>query len=91
MEAMWERYRRAPKKLKMKSLDELCVATGNHRQYTIAQLNQMEDAEPFLKKVPRTRKRHYTKDVLAVIEKIWEEADYPWSVRLEVSLELWMP
>jgi hypothetical protein len=90
-EAMWKRYRRAPKSMKTKILDELCVATGYHRQYAIAQLNQMEDAEPPFQKVPRTRKRYYTKDVLAVIEKIWEEADYPWSVRLKGILELWMP
>jgi len=90
-EAMWKRYRRAPKTMKTRILDELCVATGYHRQYAIAQLNQMEDVEPSLKKIPRTRKRHYTKDVLAVIEKIWEEADYPWSVRLKAILKLWMP
>jgi len=90
-EAMWKRYRRAPKTMKTRILDELCAATGYHRQYAIAQLNQMEDVEPSLKKIPRTRKRHYTKDVLAVIEKIWEEADYPWSIRLKAILGLWMP
>ena len=90
-EAMWKRYRKAPKTMKTKILDELCAATGYHRQYAIAQLNQMEDSEPPLPKTPRTRKRHYTKDVLAVIERIWEEADYPWSVRLKGILELWMP
>jgi len=45
-EATWKRYRKAPKKMKTKILDELCAATGYHRQYAIAQLNQMEDAEP---------------------------------------------
>jgi hypothetical protein len=90
-EAMWKRYRRAPKTMKTQILDELCAATGYHRQYAIAQLNHMEDAEPFFKKISRTRKRHYTQDVLAVIEKIWEEADYPWSVRLKVILKLWLP
>jgi hypothetical protein len=90
-QAMWKRYRKAPKRMKTKILDELCTMTGYHRQYAIAQLNLMEDAEPLLAKIPRTRKRHYTKDVLAVIEKIWEEADYPWSVRLKGILELWMP
>ena len=90
-EAMWKRYRRASKTMKTKILDELCAATGYHRQYAIAQLNHMEDAEPLFKKVPRTRKRHYTQDVMAVIEKVWEEADYPWSVRLKVILKLWLP
>jgi hypothetical protein len=54
-EAMWKRYRRSPKTMKTKILDELCAATGYHRQYAIAQLNHMEDAEPFFRKVPRTR------------------------------------
>ncbi len=84
-EATWKRYRKAPKKMKTKIWDELCAATGYHRQYAIAQLNLMEDAAPPLPKIPRTRKRHYTKDVLAVIEKVWEHADYPWSVRLKLS------
>lgn len=69
-EAMWKRYRKAPRTMKTKILDELCAVTGYHRQYAIAQLNQMEDSEPPLQKTPRTRKRHYTKDVLGVIEKI---------------------
>jgi hypothetical protein len=89
-EAMWKRYRKAPKTLKTQILNELCAMTGYHRQYAIAQLNQMEDAEP-LPKHARTRKRRYPKDVLAVIEAIWEEAGYPWSVRLKSILELWMP
>jgi len=72
-EAMWKRYRKAPKKMKTKILDELRAITDYHRQYAIAQLNQMEDVEPLFQKTSRTRKRHYPKDVLAVIEKIWED------------------
>jgi len=90
-EAMWKRYRRASKAMKTKILNELCALTGYHRQYAIAQLNQMGDAEPPPVKTPRTRGRRYTKDVLTIIDKIWEEADYPWSVRLKAILELWMP
>jgi hypothetical protein len=80
-EATWKRYRKASRSMKTKILDELCAATGYHRQYAIAQLNLMEDVEPSFPKIPRTRKRHYPKDVIAVIEKVWEQADYPWSVR----------
>jgi hypothetical protein len=90
-EAMWKRYRKAPKRMKTKILNELCALTGYHRQYAIAQLNLMEDVEPRLPKTPRTRKRHYPHDVIVVIEKIWEEAGYPWSVRLKGIIELWMP
>jgi hypothetical protein len=91
MDAMWMRYRKATKKIKTKILDDLCATTGYHRQYAIAQLNQMEEADPPPQKFPRTRSRYYTQDVMAVIEKIWEQADYPWSVRLKGILELWMP
>jgi len=45
-EAMWKRYRKAPKKMKTQILDELCTITGYHHQYAIAQLKQMKDAEP---------------------------------------------
>ena len=45
-EAMWKRYRKAPKKMKTQILDELRTITGYHRQYAIAQLKQMKDAEP---------------------------------------------
>ena len=90
-EATWKRYRKASRSMKTKILDELCAATGYHRQYAIAQLNLMEDVEPSFPKIPRTRKRHYPKDVIAVIEKVWEQADYPWSVRLKGILELWLP
>jgi hypothetical protein len=90
-EATWKRYRKASKSMKTKILDELCAVTGYHRQYAIAQLNLMEDVEPFYPKIARTRKRHYPKDVIAVIEKVWEHADYPWSVRLKGILGLWMP
>jgi hypothetical protein len=90
-EATWKRYRRSAKAMKSKILDELCEATGYHRQYAIAQLNLMEDVEPRRAKISRTRKRYYTQDVLAVIEQIWEEAGYPWSVRLKAIFSLWMP
>lgn len=43
MEAMWKRYRKAPKKIKTNILDELYAATGFHRQDAVAQLNRMED------------------------------------------------
>jgi len=90
-EATWKRYRKASKPMKGKILDELCALTGYHRQYAIAQLNQMEDREPRLPRVPRMRPRRYTQDVLTIIEKIWEEAGYPWSVRLKEILKLWLP
>jgi len=90
-EATWKRYRKASKALKTRILDELCAATGYHRQYAIAQLNRMEDVEPRQRPLRRARKRIYTPEDLAVIERVWEEAGYPWSVRLKAILRLWMP
>jgi hypothetical protein len=54
-EAMWKRYRRAPKTMKTKILDELCAATGYHRQYAIAQLNHMEGDQDLENRRPDNR------------------------------------
>jgi hypothetical protein len=90
-EATWKRYRKASKTMKTRILDELCAATGYHRQYAIAQLNRMEDVEPRRPTPRRGRRRFYRPEDLAIIERVWEEAGYPWSVRLKAILQGWRP
>jgi hypothetical protein len=90
-EAAWKRYRKSSKTVKSIILNELCSVTGYHRKYAIAQLNRQEDVEPQRPRVRRSRQRTYGPDVLAVIEKVWEESGYPWSVRLKSILHLWQP
>jgi hypothetical protein len=91
MDSMSERYRRAPRASKTRILNEVCAATGFHRKYAITRINLVETSRPAKTPLPRRRQKTYGRDVLAVIEKVWEEAGYPWSVRLKAILHLWLP
>ena len=91
MDSMSERYRRAAKTSKTRILDEVCAATGFHRKYAIGRINLIETCRSLKTIVHRKRKRFYSREVLTVVEKVWEEAGYPWSVRLKAILLLWLP
>jgi hypothetical protein len=91
MDATWKRYRQASKAAKTRILDEFCKATGYHRKYAIGRIGQFEDCGRPKRSVRRQRKRLYGADLMRVIEKVWEEAGYPWSVRLKAILGLWQP
>jgi hypothetical protein len=91
MDSMSQRYRQASKASKTRILDEVCAATGFHRKYAIARINLVETSRPATARVTRRRDRRYGRDVLAVIEKVWEEAGCPWSARLKAILALWLP
>jgi len=91
MDATWKRYRQASKAAKTRILDEFCKATGYHRKYAIGRIGQFEECGRPKRSVRRQRKRLYGADLMRVIEKVWEEAGYPWSVRLKAILGLWQP
>jgi len=91
MDSMSERYRRASKRSKTRILDEVCAATGFHRKYAIGRINLIETCRPSKTIGHRRRKRFYGRELLTVVEKVWEEAGYPWSVRLKAILLLWLP
>ena len=91
MEATWKRYRQARKTGKTKILTEVCAATGYHRKYAIGKIGQLEECRPPKPAKPRRREPLYGRDVLGVVEKIWQEAGYPWSVRLKAIFVLWRP
>lgn len=91
MDSMSERYRRASKTSKTRILDEVCAATGFHRKYAIGRINLVETCRLSKTIAHRKRKRFYGREVLTVVEKVWEEAGYPWSVRLRAILFLWLP
>jgi len=91
MDATWKRYRQSSKSAKARILNELCEATGFHRKYAITKIGRIEECRKPKPAVRRKRNRIYDPKVLAVIEKIWEEAGYPWSVRLKAILVLWWP
>ena len=91
MDATWKRYRQATKAGKAKILDEVCAMTGYHRKYAIAKIGAFEECRKVKARARRQRESLYPRDVLGVIEKIWEEAGYPWSVRLKAIIKLWQP
>jgi hypothetical protein len=91
MDSMSKRYRQASKASKKRILDEVCAATGFHRKYAITRINLVETSRPSASAVTRKRDRLYGREVLAVVQKVWEEAGYPWSVRLKAILLLWLP
>jgi hypothetical protein len=91
MDSMSERSRRASKASKKRILDEVCAATGFHRKYAITRINLVETSRPSASAVTRKRDRFYGREVLTVVQKVWEEAGYPWSVRLKAILLLWLP
>jgi hypothetical protein len=91
MDSMATRYRRASQVSKTRILDEICAATRLNRKYAITRINLIETSRPTGPRVPRKRDRRYGRDVIKVVEKVWEEAGYPWSARLKAILRLWLP
>jgi len=87
---MAKRYKRAKDKKKTKILNEYCQVTGYHRKHAIRKLNNFKF---FIKQKPRSgRPKIYNHQImLAVLKKIWIEADQPCSKRLKVILPIWMP
>ena len=89
LESAWERYLKAGKQGKGRILDELCKVCGYNRKYAIWRLGR-GDFKRKPKKVRRREKR-YSPRVLSIMERVWEAAGYPWSVRLREILRLWLP
>jgi len=89
LETIYERYLKASKEFKGKILDELCKVCGYNRKYAIWKMGRLREGEK--PRLRRVRHRVYDRAVLEVIEKVWEAANYPWSVRLREILRLWLP
>ncbi len=90
LRAIYERYRKAGRRSKHVILDEFCVNTGYHRKHAIWLLN---GPAPGKQPTGRARRRglSYGHETLSILTAIWEAAGYPWSVRLQALLPLWMP
>ncbi len=92
VKAIYERYRKASRKMKQAILNEFCLNTGYHRKYAIRLLNGPAPGKPS-PGVGRMRRRglSYGQETLSILAAVWEAAGYPWSVRLKALLPLWMP
>ena len=82
------RYQQSSRAEKQRILDEFCQVTRYHRKYALRRLNG-----PVPPEEPRRRRRrsHYGPAAVAALKRIWEAADYPWSVRLKALLPDWLP
>ncbi len=83
------RYQAASLRERSRLLDEFCGLTSYHRKYAIALLRRREDGVEV--KARRRRGCTYSAATVRVLERVWEVADYPWSVRLKALLPLWLP
>ena len=81
------RYLHAAHTTKARLLDEVCAATGYHRKYAIQLLHH----PPSPARPRRRRPPLYTPRTIEVLGTIWEAAGYPWSLRLNALLPLWLP
>jgi hypothetical protein len=85
---MRERYVLAKNKAaKSRLVDEVCEVTGYHRKAVIRLLRR-----PMSKGRRRPgRPIRYGPVVVGTLRRIWEAAGYPWSVRLQAVLAIWLP
>ncbi len=89
LKAIHPRYRQALRAEKGRILDEFCQVTGYHRKSALRLLN---GPPPGRRPPPRRRRApSYGIRVIQVLAAIWQAAGYPWSVRLQALLPLWLP
>lgn len=91
LEKIYDRYRKASKKLKGKILDEYCKVCGYNRKYAIYKLSQELVRERPKKRGKRKGCRKYDYEIFRVIEEVWKVSNYPWSLRLKEIIRLWLP
>ena len=89
--AIYGRYHKAPKAFKQTILDEFCRICGYHRKYAIRKLSGPPPQDKPLLRRHRKRPFTYSPELIVILERIWEAAGYPWSVRLVALVADWMP
>ena len=90
LKAIYVRYKKVSKPLRVRILDEFCQVCNYNRKYAIRLLN---GPAPHKSKtiVRKGRRPIYGAKVIAALTAIWEAAGYPCSVRLKALLPLWLP
>jgi hypothetical protein len=89
LKAIHARYRQAARAEKQRILDEFCQVTGYHRK---SALRLLHGPPPGRRPPPRRRRAPtYGTRVIQVLAAIARAAGYPWSVRLQALLPLWLP
>jgi hypothetical protein len=90
-EAVYLRYKNAPRHEKTAILDEFCATYGCHRKHAIRVLKKFKRfTKPKAKK--RGKPTSYHNEVVGKpLKEIWLAANLPCSKRLKVILPLWLP
>ena len=90
LKAIYVRYKKVSKPLRVRILDEFCQVCNYNRKYAIRLLN---GPAPHKSKtiVRKGRRPTYGAKVISALTAIWEAAGYPCSVRLKALLPLWLP
>ncbi|WAC07448.1 MAG: hypothetical protein OS130_14670 [Thermodesulfobacteriota bacterium] len=90
-EAVYLRYKNAPRREKTAILDEFCATCGCHRKHAIRVLKRFKR---FTK--PKGKRRgkptiYQNEAIGKPLKEIWLKANLPCSKRLKVILPLWLP
>ena len=89
LKAIYTRYRKASKNVRVLILNEFCQVCGYNRKYAIRLLNGPAPQKPAA--LHKTRSPSYSAKVISGLSLIWEAAGYPCSQRLKALLPLWLP
>lgn len=90
LKAIYVRYRKAPKALRSRILDEFCQVCGYNRKYAIRLLGGAAPQKPSSPTL-QGRRPTYGSKVIGALSTIWQAAGYPCSARLKALLPLWLP
>lgn len=85
---MRDRYSGATRAVRSQLISEVVAVTGYHRKAVIRLLRRPARPGPRRR---RGRPRRYGPAVVRVLRGVWVAAGYPWAVRLQALLPLWLP
>jgi hypothetical protein len=91
IQSVKERYLRATKAQKGRALDEFCRVCHLNRKYAITKIHQERFEREAAKRKRSGRRKLFPRKIFDVVESVWCQADYPWSVRLTAIFGLWLP
>jgi len=90
LKAIYLRYRKAPKALRSRILDEFCQVCRYNRKYAIRLLNGPAPQKTTTA-ASKSRRPTYGAKVIGALTAIWQAAGYPCAARLKALLPLWLP
>jgi hypothetical protein len=88
VQAIVPRYRTASRAEKGRILDEFCQVTGYHRKSALRRLSGRRRRAVGARR--RGRPAVYGPAVASAVREIWTAAGYPWSLRLQALMPLWL-